>query len=90
MCKRQFLVLSFFYLSAFAFSQGSVFQYARQIVDTMASESMHGRGYVNDGDKIAANYLKTEFPKIGLKSFQEDYYQKFAFPINTVRVMSEQ
>ena len=38
------------------------------IVDTMASESMHGRGYVNGGDSIAANYLKNEFKKIGLKS----------------------
>jgi len=84
MYKKLLLVLSFFYLSAFAFSQGTVFQYARQIVDTMASESMHGRGYVNDGDKIAANYLKTEFQKIGLKSFQEGYYQKFTFPINTI------
>ena len=83
MYKKLLFVLSFFYLSTFAFSQGSVFKYARQIVDTMASESMHGRGYVNDGDKIAANYIKTEFQKIGLKSFQEGYYQKFSFPINT-------
>jgi aminopeptidase YwaD len=84
MYKKLLLILSFFYLSTSAFSQGHVFQYARQVVDTMASESMHGRGYVNDGDKIAASYLNTEFQKIGLKSFQEDYYQKFTFPINTI------
>lgn len=49
----------------------------------MASESMHGRGYVNGGDKIAANYIKTEFQKFGLKSFRENYYQKLSFPVNT-------
>lgn len=63
--------------------KGDVYTYARKIVDTMASESMHGRGYVNDGDKIAANYIRTEFQKFGLKSFTDDYYQKFSFPVNT-------
>ena len=62
---------------------GEVYSYARKIVDTMASESMHGRGYVNGGDSIAANYLKNEFRKIGLRSFKDDYYQKMSFPINT-------
>ncbi len=62
---------------------GEVYSYARKIVDTMASESMHGRGYVNGGDSIAANYLKNEFSRIGLKSFGSDYYQRMSFGINT-------
>ena len=41
-----------------------VYQYAREVIDTMASLSMHGRGYVNDGDKIAANYISEEYKKI--------------------------
>ena len=60
-----------------------VYQYAREVVDTMASFSMHGRGYVNDGDKIAANYISEEFKKLALLSFTKDYYQKFNFPVNT-------
>ena len=80
-------LLLFHFITCSLFSQeikkGPVYDYARKIVDTMASESMHGRGYVNGGDSIAANYLKTEFKKFGLKSFGEDYYQKFSFPINT-------
>src|SRR3989442_813160 len=82
-----FIFLFFFYhisfLSAQEKNKGEVYRYARKIVDTMASESMHGRGYVNDGDKIAANYIRTEFQKLGLKSFTDDYYQKFSFPVNT-------
>ncbi len=80
-------IFLFFTQSLFSFSQeikkGEVYSYARKIVDTMASESMHGRGYVNDGDKIAANYIRTEFKKFGLKSLTNDYYQKFNFPVNT-------
>lgn len=64
-------------------TKGEVYQYARKVVDTMTSESMHGRGYVNDGDKIAANYIRAQFQKFGLSSFTNDYYQHFSFPINT-------
>ncbi len=82
-----FLYVFFFYnplsLSAQDISKGAVYQYARKIIDTLASESMHGRGYVNNGDGIAANYILTEFQKSGLKSLTDDYYQKFSFPINT-------
>jgi aminopeptidase YwaD len=81
------LLFLFFHLT-FLFSaqevkKGKAYDYSRRIVDTMASENMHGRGYVNDGDKIAANYIRNEFKKFGLKSFTEDYYQRFNFPINT-------
>lgn len=74
-----------FALSLFSqeIKKGEVYAYARKIVDTMASESMHGRGYVNGGDSIAAHYLKNEFSKIGLKSFGSDYYQRMNFAINT-------
>jgi len=80
--------ICFFYSLLFSIlsaqeNKGEIYQYGRKIVDTMASESMHGRGYVNDGDKIAANYIRSEFEKFGLASFTNDYYQKFDFPVNT-------
>lgn len=81
-----FVFLFFLLLSSLFFAQekkDAVYQYARKIVDTMASESMHGRGYVNEGDKIAANYIRSEFQKCGLQSFTSDYYQTFSFPVNT-------
>ncbi len=80
--KKLLLTFSICHLTSSIFSQ-EVYTYARKIVDTMASQSMHGRGYVNGGDSIAANYLKNEFKKIELKSFDEDYYQKMNFAINT-------
>jgi len=79
-----FLFSSFIVPSVFAQeNKGEIYQYARKIVDTMASESMHGRGYVNDGDKIAANYIRTEFQKNRLQSFTENYFQPFSLSINT-------
>jgi aminopeptidase YwaD len=53
------------------------------MADTLASESMHGRGYVKRGDEIAAGFIRSEFLKLGAKTFGEDYYQRFNFPVNT-------
>jgi aminopeptidase YwaD len=80
--KKLLLTFSICHFTSSIFSQ-EVYIYARKIVDTMASQSMHGRGYVNGGDSIAANYLKNEFSRIGLKSFGSDYYQRMSFAINT-------
>jgi aminopeptidase YwaD len=57
--------------------------YALRIIDTLASPSMEGRGYVNGGDRKAAVFISNEFEKDGLKRFGTDYYQKFALAVNT-------
>lgn len=59
--------------------------YARSIIDTLASPAMHGRGYVNKGDKVAATWIGNEFKKLGLLSFNKSgsYEQPFSFPVNT-------
>lgn len=57
--------------------------YAQEVVVDMASERMHGRGYIENGDKIAANFLHKEFDKFKLKSFRSTYYQPFDIRVNT-------
>lgn len=57
--------------------------YAKQVISDLTAEEMHGRGYVNEGDQRAASYIQKAFQQFGLKSFTEDYYQKFTFPVNT-------
>lgn len=57
--------------------------YAKEVIKTLASEEFHGRGYVSRGDKIAAEYISSEFEKIGLKSFKKNYYQKFNTSVNS-------
>lgn len=58
-------------------------KYARKIVDTLASPSMHGRGYVNNGDRKAAIFLAEEFKKFKLKFWDQNYFQNFGLNINT-------
>jgi hypothetical protein len=44
---------------------------------------MHGRGYVNNGEHLAANYLRKLFAEIGLHPLTPEYTQAFSLPINT-------
>ncbi len=57
--------------------------YAKEVVKTLTSEAFHGRGYVSQGDKAAAEYISKAFKEIGLKSFKRDYFQKFSTSVNT-------
>lgn len=56
--------------------------YARKIIDTLASEAFHGRGYVMQGEDLAAQFIKEEFHKIGLQSVDGSYYQNFYHNVN--------
>ncbi|MFN7014217.1 MAG: M28 family metallopeptidase [Bacteroidia bacterium] len=57
--------------------------FVRQAINQLASDNFHGRGYVNNGDAIAADYLKTFYKKQKLKKFKRNYFQSFTFPINS-------
>ena len=63
----------------------------REYLDTLCASGMHGRGYVQKGDKIAAVYLENQFKQIGLQYFSSGtaqnhpYFQYFNFDINTFR-----
>ena len=75
-------ILFFLFTSLLSFSQSDVLKYAHQVVDTLASPSMHGRGYVNKGDSIAADYIKKELEKIDVKPIGKEFEQRFSFPVN--------
>ncbi|KAF0198254.1 MAG: peptidase M28 [Bacteroidetes bacterium] len=57
--------------------------YAKYIVDTLASESMAGRGYVNEGNRKASDFIASEMKRYGLESFSDSYFQPFNLPVNT-------
>jgi hypothetical protein len=58
--------------------------YAQKMIDTLTSEAFYGRGYVKDGDKIAANFLATNFQKQGIQSFKKDQWlYPFSFNVNS-------
>ena len=78
-CKLPILV---FYLSSLNLKAQDT-NFVRQAINELASDNFHGRGYVNNGDAIAADYLKAFFKQQKLKKFKRNYFQYFSFPINT-------
>ncbi len=55
--------------------------YVRSCIKTLCSDDFYGRGYVNNGDKIAANFIRGEFTKFGLKPLGDNYFQSLGFPV---------
>jgi VanZ family protein len=56
---------------------------ARRTIETLASEKMHGRGYVQQGEHLAAAYLRGRFRQLGLAPLAPDYTQPFTLDVNT-------
>jgi aminopeptidase YwaD len=76
-----FLILLSFHL--FTFSQD--IDYARRIVEKLASPEFEGRGYIENGDKISAAYISNEFRNLGLLPIsKKTYFQKFYISVNTL------
>ncbi len=75
------LILIICFSSVNGFSQDK--KYARYLIDTLASPGMSGRGYVNNANRIASEFIAGEMQQHGLLSFPEGYFQPFTLPINT-------
>lgn len=60
------------------------YKYAIYCKDTLASEYMAGRAYVDEGDKKAATFIRNELKESGVKFLGENGFQKLNFPINNI------
>ena len=76
------LALSFVFSLALSFVYGQQYPY-RQTIATLCSPEYAGRGYVEDGRVLAANFIAAEFQKIGLQPFKNKYQQTFTLPVQT-------
>lgn len=60
--------------------------YARRIICDLSAPDMYGRGMQHRGDSIAADYLRQELRRLGVKplstggSVKDEYFQYFRFP----------
>lgn len=68
--------------STIIFSQN--IKYAREVVSALSSPEFNGRGYTNKGDQLAAEYLKNELIKNGVKPLGDEYFQLFNINVNTI------
>lgn len=78
----KYIVGLFLLFPFIVFSQQEI---AKKHVQQLASPKMYGRGYVNNGVGIAANYIDSCFTSYNLKQFPalEGYHQKVSYPVNT-------
>lgn len=55
----------------------------RKITKELCSEKYFGRGYIKQGDSLAAAYLARLFEAHGLEKMGDSYFQPFQFNVNT-------
>ncbi|WP_375560997.1 M28 family metallopeptidase [Bernardetia sp. OM2101] len=58
-------------------SYPSILNATKNTMNVLCSSEMQGRGYVNKGEQLAANYIAEEFEKIGLLKYKSSYFQSF-------------
>ena len=58
-------------------------QRAKRTIKALASPKMHGRGYVLQGEHLAAAYLRQRFQDLKLEPLAPDYTQSFTLDVNT-------
>ena len=81
--KKTILLLILLSFHLVTFSQD--IEYARQIVEKLASPEFKGRGYIENGDKISADYISNEFRNFGLLPInRKTFFQKFDISVNTL------
>ncbi|MDD3458787.1 MAG: M28 family peptidase [Weeksellaceae bacterium] len=77
------LVLGFASLSAQT-NDADAPEYHQTILQKLTSAEFSGRGYTDSGMWKAADFIATEFEKIGLKKIGDSYFQQFSMPINII------
>ena len=77
--KLCFLAVMLIFISGHAQNR----DYARNLIDSLASPFMFGRGYVKQGDSLAAAFIASQFKDFGLQHFEDDYHQHFTLNVNT-------
>ncbi len=55
----------------------------RSFTEKMCSPEFHGRGYVNHGDSIAADYIAEQMSSLGIEPLASGYFQPFTLSVNS-------
>ncbi len=76
------LILISFLLRGFVLYSQDI-DYARKIVNTLASGQFSGRGYTNHADLKSAEFIRNEFRISGLDPRGKEYFQYFNIDVNT-------
>ena len=76
------LFLLLFSIHLFTCSQD--IDYAKKVIQKLASSEFKGRGYTRNGDQKSAKFISGEFKRLGLKPGNaKSYFQDFNLSVNT-------
>ncbi|WP_353545871.1 M28 family metallopeptidase [Rhinopithecimicrobium faecis] len=78
-----FFLLSFLLIFNNLFAQEG---YGRKVVEELASKPYFGRGYLHNGDRKAAEFIRKEFKEFKLQPLGDSYFQSYSFSANTFPV----
>ena len=78
-------IIFFLLFSGFTRLWAQDVKFAREMDSTLCSAEFGGRGYVDKGEYIAADFIRNQFKSFGLQPFTADYFQPFSFAINTIQ-----
>jgi len=83
--RQQLSLLAFLISITVGFTQNP--DSAKKYIQTLAGTDFYGRGYVNQGDKLAADYIAAHFSKCGLVHVNGlyGYFQKFKLDVNVFK-----
>ena len=56
---------------------------AHRTIEALAAPKLHGRGYVRQGEHLAAAYLRQRLRQLGLQPLAPEYTQSFTLDVNT-------
>lgn len=56
---------------------------ARHVIDTLCSPVFHGRGYVANGDGLAADWIANQYKAMRLEPMKGSYFEPFKFNVNS-------
>lgn len=77
---RTLATILFLGIHVFAWTQSND---SRKWIKDLASPELFGRGYVNHGDSLAAEYIAAEMKNLGALPVFNSYFQPFQFGVNT-------
>ena len=65
------------------YSKAQSIETAKMHISNLCSPSMAGRGYVQQGVNVSAEYLANQFQTLKLRKFTSSYFQNYSFDVNT-------
>lgn len=83
--RTRLLLINLLLLGTASFAQEAdvVRSNGRKYVKNLTAPALHGRGYVENGDGLAADWIAQQFTRMGLEPLKTDYFEPFQFNVNS-------